>query len=92
MAEITENFGAGGQGLVPNQGDGPTPSLATALRDIILDITDIQPDASTITQGALAAFTDPPTAGEMANLRTLVNQLRTAMLANGNVTLRSTAP
>lgn len=90
MAEITENFGAGGQGLVPNQGDGQTPSLAEALRDIILDLTDVQPN--TIAAPALAAFTDPPSAAEMALLRTLVNEMRTALIASAGATLRSTAP
>lgn len=90
MAEVTENFGAGGQGLAPNQGDGQTPSLAEVLRDIILDLTDVQPD--TIAAPALNAFTDPPSAAEMALLRTLVNELRTRMIASAGATLRSTAP
>lgn len=102
MAEVTTNFGAGGQGLVPNQGSSNSgPDLATVLRDIILDLTDIQqPSLAAAAPGAaLPAFTDPPSAAEMAVLRTRVNELvtlttemRTDMIAMGAVTLRSTAP
>lgn len=39
MATITEKFGAGGVGLQPGHGD---PSLATALRDVADDLTELR--------------------------------------------------
>lgn len=38
------------------------------------------PLATDVTDGALGAFTDPPSAAEMAALRSLVNQLRTTVI------------
>ncbi len=43
-----------------------------------LDVTAADPAA--VSAGALAAFTDPPSAPEMANTRTLVNELRTTTI------------
>lgn len=39
-------------------------------------------DPAAVTEAALGAFTDPPSAGEMAALRALVNELRTTVIAN----------
>jgi hypothetical protein len=105
MAEITEDYGTGGAGLVPKNGSRKPP-LATILRDIADDLEALNGGidgtaiTAEITAAALAAFTDPPTAGEMAAVRTLVNQLRTAVIeiigvleagaGGGEVTLKTT--
>lgn len=104
MAEIPEDFGTGGSGLVPN--GSKKPSLAQHLRDIADDLEALNGGISgtaitaEITAGALPAFTDPPSAAEMANARTLINQLRTAVIeiiglleagsGGGSVTLKTT--
>ncbi len=70
---------------------GPAVANVEPLRDATeVDLLALQAAAVTDYQaitsdsvavdGALAAFTDPPTAGEMAALRSLVNQLRTVIL------------
>lgn len=109
MAEIGTRFGSGGAGLVPGKSGG-TPTLAQALRDIATDLAAINGAVgggtaitAEITAAALPAFTDPPTAAEMAALRTLVNQLRTAVIeligaveggvgGGPGITLLTTAP
>lgn len=102
MSAIASNFGSGGANLQPG-GSAGSPTLATALRDIALDLADLKGAATapvaTITGAALAAFTDPPSAAEMALLRTLVNELRAAAIeeravrvAAAAVSLRTTAP
>jgi hypothetical protein len=110
MAAIRSNFGTGGSSLTP--AGSSQPSLAVVLRDIAADLADLAGDApvaalsANITAGALPAFTDPPTAGEMAALRTLVNEMRAVLVeiralsveeraARAGVagtTLRTTAP
>lgn len=86
MAVIPRNFGEGGAYLVPGDGGG-RPSLATILRDIVTDLHTLNETSSgittPITAPALPAFTDPPTAAEMAALRTLVNQIRAHLMAGG---------
>jgi acetylglutamate kinase len=42
--------------------------------------------AATIAAPALAAFTDPPNAAEMALLRTLVNEIRASLIASAGAT------
>jgi hypothetical protein len=86
MAEIPRNYGSGGAGLVPG-GSGGNPELAVVLRDIAADLDDIQGAApaaaaivSNIASAALPAFTSPPTAPEMAALRTLVNEIRAVVI------------
>jgi proteasome assembly chaperone (PAC2) family protein len=100
MAAIATSFGTGGSGLQPG-GSGGVPSLATALRDIALDLAAIKGAApvATITGVALPAFTDPPSAVEMAAVRALVNELRAsaievraARVTGAGVTLLTTAP
>jgi hypothetical protein len=77
MAAITIRFGSGGANLAPGGNQGQ-PTLADALRDIADDLAGVQvgvPTAATV--GAdIAAFTDPPSAAEMALLRTFVNALK----------------
>lgn len=75
MAVIPPTFGAGGANLSP--GGNGTPSLATALRDVAADLGTLKGSAPAAwtPPPALAAFTDPPTAGEMATLRAAVNSL-----------------
>lgn len=81
MALIKKNFGSGGSGMVPG-GSGGDPNIHDILVDIAKDLDDIVGGApvatisATITQPALPAFTDPPTAGEMAAARALINELR----------------
>lgn len=83
MTAIAKNFGSGGANLACG-GSAGNPSLASTLRDIAADLEDLvgaAPDGGTeVSAAALAAFTDPPTAGEMSALRTLVNQLRLAVI------------
>ena len=92
MAAISKKFGSGGANLVPGGAAG-SPTLATALRDVAddleairtgvlegLDITEADP--TEVTEGALGAYTDPPSAGEMASTRALVNELRTTAIEN----------
>jgi len=70
---IKSNFGEGGAQLTP--GAAGTPSLATVLRGIADDLTN----RSAVAAPALLAFTDPPSAAEMALLRTLVNEIRSKL-------------
>lgn len=99
MAAIKTTFGEGGSGLSP--GGNGTPGIATVLRDIATDLATLKGGAvpAFTPSGALPAFTDPPTAGEMAALRTLVNELRTEVIAiharevaRAGVTISTTAP
>lgn len=87
MAAIKKSFGTGGSGLQPGYGN---PTLATALRDIAADLASLK--GATVSAAALAAFTDPPAAAEMALLRTLVNELRTVQVTRAALTLTTTAP
>jgi hypothetical protein len=77
MAAIKTDFGTGGSNLTPGGSSG-SPSLAEALRDVADDLAALKPAAPTaVTVGAdIAAFTDPPSAAEMALLRTFVNALK----------------
>jgi hypothetical protein len=83
MTAIAKNFGSGGGNLACG-GSAGNPSLAATLRDIAADLADLAGAApvggSAVSAPALNAFTDPPSAAEMALLRTLVNQLRTAVI------------
>jgi hypothetical protein len=72
---IKTSYGEGGAQLTP--GASGEPALATVLRGIADDLTAAK--GATITAPALLAFTDPPSAAEMALLRTLVNEIRTAL-------------
>lgn len=84
---IKADFGDGGAQLTPGGAAG-TPTLATILRGIADDLTNRSTVAAaisanitetltaSITADALPAFTDPPTALEMAAVRTLVNEIR----------------
>lgn len=86
MAAIKEDFGTGGANLTP--GAGGEPSLAQTLRDVADDLASAK--GATIAAPALAAFTDPPSAAEMALLRTLVNEMRAAMVTTAGTTLKTT--
>lgn len=87
MAAISRSFGEGGANITPGDSSGK-PSLTDALRDIADDLGGIK--GATVTAPALAAFTDPPSAAEMALLRTLVNELRAAQITRFGVTLLTT--
>lgn len=86
MAAISRTFGEGGSNLIP--GASGSPSLTDALRDIADDLSGVR--GATVTAPALAAFTDPPSAAEMALLRTLVNELRLAQVTRFGTTLLTT--
>lgn len=88
MSAITTDFGSGGSNLTP--GAGGEPSLATALREVADDLAAVHGGGNVVSAPALAAFTDPPSAAEMALLRTLVNQLRAAAVASTGATLKTT--
>jgi hypothetical protein len=98
MTAITHDFGSGGSGLTPQDGD---PDLATTLREIAGDLATLKgavPSAN-ITVGALPTFTDPPSAAEMLTLKNLVNELRAYAIeqravqaARAGATLLTTAP
>lgn len=84
MAQIPKNFGEGGAYLTPGDSSG-VPSLKTILNDMAIDIVALSAGVTVtpISAPALPAFSDPPTAAEMANLRTLVNQLRARLSGTG---------
>ena len=84
MALIPRTFGEGGAHLTPGDSSG-VPSLATILRDIAVDIVMLAGGTTVapISAPALPAFSDPPTAAEMAALRTLVNELRGRLMGTG---------
>jgi hypothetical protein len=100
MTAIPTNFGEGGANIAPG-GAGGTPTLADTLRDVSDDLGTLRTafngalaaldiaaaDPTAVSAGALAAFTDPPSAAEMANTRTLVNQLRTTAQENRTLLL-----
>lgn len=86
MTIITTRFGEGGAPMVP-EGCDSQPSLQQTLRDIADDLAGVKP--ATIVAPALLAFTDPPSAAEMALLRTLVNEMRAAMITSGGTTLKT---
>lgn len=97
MATIKVDFATGHANLAPGGAQG-TPSLATVLRDIADDLATLNGGASppAVTVGAdIAAFTDPPSAAEMALLRTFVNALKVdaaairAAFPLGGVTLKT---
>jgi hypothetical protein len=85
VAKIPKTFGQGGAHLTP--GASGDPDLGAILRDMAVDLQTLDggggSGASAITAPALAAFTDPPTAAEMAALRTLVNQIRAFLVTLG---------
>lgn len=86
MTAIPKNMGEGGANVAP-EGTG-TPTLAQTLRDVADDLASVK--GATIAAPALLAFTDPPSAAEMALLRTLVNEMRAAMIATAGTTLKTT--
>lgn len=100
MTTIPTNFGDGGANLT-SAGSNGTPTLAQTLRDVATDLETLRTsvnagitglsitsaDPAAVSAGALAAFTNPPTAGEMANTRTLVNELRTTAIATRTLAL-----
>jgi len=87
MAAISTRFGSGGSNLTPNGSSG-APSLAGALRDVADDIAGMKGIA--VVGGALPAFTDPPSAAEMAALRALVNELRLTQVNRAAYTVLTT--
>jgi len=71
----------------------PGADLATIVRGLVTDIgalgtavndglNIVTADPTAVSAGAIGAFTDPPTAGEMSTLRTLTNELRTTTIEN----------
>lgn len=84
MATITVNYGSGGGHVAPF-GHDSQPPLATVLRDIADDLASCK--GATIAAPALLAFTDPPSAAEMALLRTLVNEIRSALITTAGTSL-----
>ena len=86
MATITIEYGQGGMHMSPT-GHDVQPPLAAVLRDIADDLGSCK--GATIAAPALLAFTDGPTAPEMALLRTLVNEMRTALITTAGVTLKT---
>lgn len=89
MSAIRTDFGTGGSNLTPGGSSGQ-PSLAEVLRDVADDLAGIRGGGATITASALPAFTDPPSAAEMAALRTLVNEMRAVLVASTGTTLKTT--
>lgn len=91
MAAIPKTFGEGGAHLTPGDSSGK-PSLKEILVDIADDLGTLKGGggAAAITAPALNAFSDPPTAQQMADLRTLVNQLRAWAVGTGGSTLKTT--
>lgn len=87
MAAISKTFGEGGANLTPGDSSGK-PSITDVLRDIADDLVGVR--GATVTAPALAAFTDPPSAAEMAALRALVNELRAAQVTRFGATLLTT--
>lgn len=84
MATINADY-AEGKHSDASSGNDSDPPLATVLRDIADDLGTLQGAAAgdelvEAVGGALPAFTDPPSAAEMATLRTRVNELRLAVL------------
>lgn len=76
-----------GGGASSGNGSKRHPALAKVLRDIATDLAAVKTavndglaivsaDPTAIGGGALGAFTDPPSAAEMAALRALVNEER----------------
>ena len=92
MATVKVAHFKGGQNLQKGHGSSGD-DLASLIRSVVDDLTAIRTavndgldivtaDPTAVSAGALGAFTDPPTAGEMANTRTLVNELRTTTMEN----------
>jgi hypothetical protein len=89
MATIYKDYGSGGAGLIGKagisggSGSARHASIADVLRDVADDLTACRGGVSGLTiasaaaGAALGAFTDPPSAGEMATLRTRVNEIIT---------------
>lgn len=86
MAKIPKTLGQGGAHMVAGDGGGK-PDIRQILVDIAADLVTLNggggSGAVAITAPALPAFTDPPTAGEMAALRTLVNEIRAFLITPG---------
>ncbi len=78
MAAISLQFGSGGANLVPG-GNGGTPSLATALRDIADDLAGLQ-----------VAEIVSPDATDDATTWVLVNEIKTALNAVNGYALTTT--
>lgn len=98
MAAISTRFGSGGANVAPGKSAG-SPTLASALRDVADDLAALKGAAlaAPAPGAALAAFTDPPSAAEMAALRSRVNELivanaelRTIQTARNGVTILTT--
>jgi hypothetical protein len=90
MTAIPSDFGEGGKNLAPG-GSAGEPTLAQTLQDVADDLAAVVEavELAANTVGAalsapvavtvgtdIAAFTDPPSAAEMATLRTFVNALK----------------
>ena len=77
MSAIPVNWGDGGNNLNPKEHTAAKPSMAQAMRDVADDLAALKPGAPAVTVGAdIGVFTDPPSAAEMALLRTFVNALK----------------
>jgi hypothetical protein len=79
MATITARFGSGGANIVPGRSGG-TPNLATVLRDVADDLSDLQ--VATITTANADATYGQPEAD-------LINEIKAALNAVAGATLRT---
>lgn len=78
--EIPRTFGEGGAHFTSNDSAGK-PSLKQILQQMADQLNGIPSSSGpAITAPALPAFSDPPTASQMADLRTLVNQIRARLV------------
>lgn len=98
MVAIRTDHFKGGANLTTAGGSGGADSLSQAFRDVADDLEGIRTgvlegldiaaaDPTAVTDGALGAFTDPPSAAEMAATRSLVNQLRVTAQENRTLLL-----
>lgn len=81
MSEIKSTYG---EGAISDKSHGgeTEPPLATVLQEIADDLETLDlGEVAAIEAADLAAFTNPPTVGEMAALRTLVNEIKTKINA-----------
>ena len=87
MSEIRADYASGGSGLTSAKGARRHPPIAEVLRDIADDLAALRGSGTPLTVFAttdIAAFTDPPSAAEMALLRTFVNNLKAGLIAAQN--------
>lgn len=81
---IPKTFGEGGAHLTSGDSSG-LPDLKSILEELAEAVNGLTAGAAgppaTITAPALSPFSDPPTSAQMESLRTLVNQIRAALVA-----------